>query len=301
MIYNFLAIGEAMIELAPLAQTDEYKLAFAGDSFNTSWYLKRSNPAMNVNFASRIGVDETSEKFLSYLRAYGFGTDYISRSETRTMGLYLISLKDGERSFSYWRGQSAAREMLKGRALIEDACSASDMIYFSGITLAILDETSRQQLLEILAKARAGGAQIAFDSNLRPKLWASGTEMCEWVAKASEVCDVILPSFDDEAKYFGDADPKGTMERYLAAGAQTVVVKNGGGEILYTHRGEVGKFVPQKVANIVDTTAAGDSFNGGFFAHFDTSGDIQASIKEACELASKVIGQRGGLVEVWGE
>ena len=113
------------------------------------------------------------------------------------------------------------------------AMNASDLIYFSGITLAILPAKGRETLLTAARKARAAGKTIAFDPNLRPRLWVSDTEMTETIMQAATVSDIVLPSFEDEADWFGDANPKATADRYLNAGAVTVIVKNGADPVLY--------------------------------------------------------------------
>jgi 2-dehydro-3-deoxygluconokinase len=115
--------------------------------------------------------------------------------------------------------------------------------------------------------------------------------------RAATVSDVILPSHDDEAMFFGDANPDATLQRYLSAGATTVVVKNGGGDIVYSDAGHAGSLTPAMVEKIVDTTAAGDSFNAGFLAEFGSS-DIEGAIQAGCARAGKVIGGRGALVDV---
>ena len=134
------------------------------------------------------------------------------------------------------------------------------------------------------------------DSNLRPRLWPSTDAMCDAVMEAATVSDIVLPSYDDEAAYFGDANPQATLDRYLATGATTIVVKNGPGEVLYSQGGTTGTYTPTAIAMVKDTTAAGDSFNAGFFAGLAQTGDMQAAIAQGSEIAAQVISQRGALV-----
>ena len=44
---------------------------------------------------------------------------------------------------------------------------------------------------------------------------------------------IVLPSFDDEKTVFGDNSLAACAARYRKAGAETVVVKNGGGDMLF--------------------------------------------------------------------
>ncbi|EPX76971.1 2-dehydro-3-deoxygluconate kinase [Litoreibacter arenae DSM 19593] len=284
-----------MVEMAP-AENGLYSMGFAGDTFNTCWYLRRQRPDWAVDYVTAVGRDAVSDRMVSMLADAGLGTEHVQRRDDRTVGLYMIELQDGERSFSYWRGQAAARLLAEDAAPLARAFEGAGIVYFSGITLGVLEGQGRKVLLEQVAQARAAGCKVAFDSNLRPRLWDSETQMCDAVMEAASVADIVLPSYDDEAAYFGDDGPQGTMQRYLDAGVSCVVVKNGGGPVEYIDNGTRGQFTPQAAARVVDSTAAGDSFNAGFFAALDHG--VAAGVEAGSALAGKVIQGRGALVDV---
>ncbi|WP_102108483.1 sugar kinase [Oceaniglobus roseus] len=294
---RFVSVGECMVELAPSSEAGLYAMAFSGDTFNTAWYARGVLPAdWTVDYVTAVGCDGVSGRMLDFARDSGIGTGHVARIEGRTLGLYLIELKEGERSFVYWREQSAARLLAEDPARLAAAFSGADVVYFSGITLAVIGAEGRSNLLSEVRRARAAGALAVFDPNLRPRLWPDTEAMCAAVMEAAAVCDIALPSFDDEAQHFGDADPEATASRYAGAGASMVAVKNGGGAVLV--RGRLGDslFEPDPVAEVVDTTAAGDSFNAGFLAaHLDRAPD-RAAAEAGAKLAGKVIGGRGALV-----
>ncbi len=296
--FRFLAIGECMVEMAPSETAGQFRMGFAGDTFNTVWYLRQLCPNWQTPYLTRVGDDAVSGDLLAMMQSAGIDTGAIGVSSERSVGLYLISLQDGERSFSYWRDRSAARQLAADPAALAAAMDGADLIYASGITLGVLEGEGRANLLNALANARAAGATIAFDSNLRPRLWPSTKAMCDAVMDAAAVSDIVLPSYDDEVDYFGDASPQATLDRYLSAGASTVVVKNGPGEVLYQHNGVTGTYKPTAITTVVDTTAAGDSFNAGFFAGLVETGDMQTAIAQGSNVAAQVIGQRGALVQL---
>jgi 2-dehydro-3-deoxygluconokinase len=295
---RFVSLGECMVELSPTGQADQFRRAFSGDTFNTAWYLRRCLPAdWAVDYVTAVGTDAISDRMIAFMAGAGVGTRHIARHSGRTVGLYLIELQDGERSFVYWRGESAARLLAQDRAELDHALHAAGFVYFSGITMAILSPPDRATLLAAIAAARLQGARVAFDPNLRPRLWPSTDEMRKVITEASGHADLILPSFEDEAVHFGDADPQATAARYHAGGAQTVVVKNGADEILASHDGAVTRWRPPAVARIVDTTAAGDSFNAGFLAQSMAGKSIDDALKYGSALAAKVIAGPGALVQ----
>lgn len=293
-----LSIGETMAELAPTERPGDYRLGFAGDTFNTAWYLARCATDLSVSYLTVVGDDAISRDLTSFMRSSGIDDTYVRTSPDRTIGLYMISLKNGERSFSYWRGQSAARNLANDRAYLDDAMSAADLIYFSGITLAILDPEEREVFLAALNSARLNGKTIAFDPNLRPQLWPSSTTMTSTIMQGAAVSDLVLPSFEDEADWFDDACPNATAARYAEAGAITVVVKNGPLPVIY-FEGEVRREVPvTPVDQLVDSTAAGDSFNAGIIAGHALGLSLASGISFACALSREVVQQKGALVEV---
>lgn len=294
-----LSVGEAMVELSPADEPSLWRLGFAGDTLNTAWYLRRLLPRDRaIGFMSRIGVSPFSDAMRDFIEAAGLDVTHISRDPAAEVGLYAIHLTGGERSFSYWRGQSAARGLADDGAALDHAFAAADWIYLSGITLAILPPAGRDRLLASLARARDDGARIAFDPNLRPRLWADAATMRGAVERAAALADEMLPSFDDEHDQFGDPAPQATIDRYLAAGARQVVVKAGGEPVRFGGADGTGCVDDLRREAPVDTTAAGDSFNAGYLAARLAGHGVADAIRAGHAVSRQVIRQRGALVEI---
>lgn len=287
-----------MVEMAP--QPDgHYAMGFAGDTFNTAWYARACLPAgWQVDYLTAVGRDAVSDRMVDFIRGAGVGVSHIARIDGRTVGLYLIELQGTERSFSYWRSTSAARCLADDPNRLAQALAGARIAYVSGITLAILDPEARARLLAALASARAAGTLVAFDPNLRPRLWPTEAAMCRAVTEAAAMADIVLPSFEDEARHFGDANPMASAQRYLRAGAKAVVVKNGAAETLYAAGDTIARHTPPPVHHVVDTTAAGDSFNAGFLAAWLSGADPVAAMAAGASVAGRVIGARGALIAV---
>ena len=159
-------------------------------------------------------------------------------------------------------------------------------------------DQDRSNLLEALKYARENSSIIVFDTNLRPQLWESTDEMRDAITRAAAVSNIILPSFDDEENYFGDADPAATIKRYQRSGAELVVVKNGVSEIVATSPDlESTSYNPNIVENPVDTTATGDSFNASFLSNYLVTNNLKQALGAGSELSAQVINQRGALVK----
>jgi 2-dehydro-3-deoxygluconokinase len=284
-----------MVELAP-AGDGLLRQSFAGDTFNTAWYLRRELPQeWAVDYLTAVGQDPLSDRLLAFMTEAGIGTTHVRRLAEATVGLYLISLTQGERSFTYWRGQSAARHLADDPAALDRALAGAALVYFSGITLAILPAALRAPFLERIAQARREGITVAFDPNMRPRLWPSLAVMRAQIALGAAVSDIVLPSFDEEAAQLGDPDPQTTLTRYVALGADRVIVKHGAHRVHAFDRGQVVTYEPMPVPP-VDTTAAGDSFNAGVLAGLVQGLNLEPALAWGAALARHVIASPGALV-----
>lgn len=288
----FLSMGECMVELSE-AEGGLWKLGVAGDTLNTAWYARRALPeGWQVAYFTRLGADHFSAHMRDFIERAGIGTEFIGSDPARNPGLYAISLDKGERSFTYWRSASAARHLADDEAALGAALDAADLVYLSGITLAILAPERRAALLAAIAARKL---PLAFDPNIRPKLWESPAAAREWISRAAAAAHYALPSYDDEAALFGDASPAETLARYAAA--PDVVVKNGGGPIHWQSGGETGVTEGLPRVQPVDTTGAGDSFNAAFLAARLAGKAMPAAIGEGHALAARVVTVRGALME----
>ena len=295
---KILSIGECMAEFSPDEQLGKFNLGFAGDTFNTAWYIANNHADVNSAYFSKVGDDELSDQMLKFMSDNQVDTRYITTVAGSTIGLYLISLVDGERTFSYWRNKSAATFLGQNVDDVGNAMKKQDMIYFSGITLAILDQNSRKNLFSCLKSARRAGKKIAFDPNLRPKLWNDKKEMCDVIMAGANLSDIILPSFEDEATWFSDADPLSTLARYQNVGAETVVVKNAGDPVSFWSQHGTGTYLVESVEKIIDSTAAGDSFNAEILVGLLREIPLADAINNAANLAKKVLMGQGALVKI---
>ena len=295
--FKLVGIGECMVELSG-AGDGLLSKSFAGDVFNTLWYARKAlGENWTVDFYSAVGTDPLSEQILAFIESGNINTAMVRRIPDRRPGLYMIHLDGAERSFSYWRDSSAARQLAADSSSLSAAIDAASVIYFSGISLAILPPEDVDLFLAYLATARAEGKIVVFDPNIRPSLWDDPARMRKVVAQAASETTIVLPSFDDEAAAFEDPNPEATVSRYQSYGSELVVLKNGAGDVLVGVDGSSSTTYPtQPVAKPVDTTGAGDSFNGAFLAEYLMTNDINSSIIAGQACAAEVVCHRGALI-----
>lgn len=298
---HIAVIGEAMLELSGAGETvvlgETVRLGQGGDTLNTAIGLARQN--YRVDYITALGTDAWSDAMVAAWRDEGLGTEHVLRHPDRRPGLYAIRTDTaGERSFDYWRDQSAARDMfnLPGIAAGLAAAGQADWLYLSGITLSILTKDDRKRLIALARDVRAGGGKVAFDPNYRPAGWP-GPDAAQAAFDAfAAVTDVALPTRSDEDLLHPDLETAGHLARWQALGVETVILKDGpagchaaSGGASPTH---IPAFPPQRV---VDTTGAGDAFNAGLLGALASGTLLETALGAACRRASHAIAHHGAI------
>lgn len=295
-------IGECMIELSQKGA--ELNRGFGGDTLNTSVYIARQvkPDALGVHYVTALGTDSFSQQMLDAWQQEAVKTDLIQRMDNRLPGLYFIETDaTGERTFYYWRNEAAARYWLESDQAdaICQALTQFDYLYLSGISLAILSPASRDKLLTLLRQCRANGGKVIFDNNYRPRLWASKEETRDVYNQMLGCTDIAFLTLDDEDALWGEKPVEEVIHRTQAAGVREVVVKRGADSCLVAIQGQPIVDVPAvklPKENVVDTTAAGDSFSAGYLAVRLTGGSAEDAAKRGHLTASTVIQYRGAII-----
>lgn len=290
------AIGECMLELSP-RPGGLFALGFGGDTLNTAVYLARLGVA--VDYLTALGDDGFSDRMLAGWRAEGIGTGLVPRLRGRLPGLYLIEIDDrGERRFSYWRESAPARELftLPQTPEIVTALPGYDLVYLSGISLSLYGEPGRAVLFDALDRARAAGARVVFDGNYRPRNWSAVAQARAAMDAMLDRVDIVLTSAEDEGAVHGDADAQATVMRLRARGIEEIVVKLGSEGALVAGPAGATRLPATPLGPVVDTTAAGDSFNAAYLAARLGGRDAVAAAQAGHLLAGSVIAHPGAII-----
>ena len=289
-------IGECMVELSE-HPGGALTRAFGGDTLNTALYLARLG--VPVDYVTALGDDPFSSEMAAAWAAEGIGTDLVLRAPGRVPGLYLIRTDDrGERSFFYWRDSAPVRDLfgLPGLEAVEAAVCRADLVYVSGITLSLFDPASREKLFALLARARAAGARVAFDTNFRSRGWPDRAEARRVFDRALRGSDVVLASVEDHALLHGSDDPMALAHHLREAGVAEAVVKlaHPACHVVSAPGGETVEAEP--VEGVVDTTAAGDSFAAGYLAARRAGRVPAEAARVGHRVAGAVVQFRGAVI-----
>jgi 2-dehydro-3-deoxygluconokinase len=297
-----VAIGECMLELSRVGKVrrlgDGWRLGYAGDTFNTAFYLRHLG--VPVAYMTALGIDAYSMEMREAWIAAGIDVSLVLVDEQRLPGLYAISTApDGERSFNYWRSDSAARRLfaLRGIEAALNSAAQAELLYLSGITLSLFGATERARLLQLAQDVRQRGGQVAFDPNYRPRGWSSAAAAREAVEAFAPAVSVALPTADDEALLWGESTPAQIATRWLDWGAAEVVVKRGADGCVVTTRAASVAVAAIAVPAVVDTTGAGDSFNAAYLAARRAGRDVAEAGAAGNRLAAQVVQRPGALLQ----
>lgn len=302
MSVSIAVIGECMLELTHSntiadASAKPLNLRYGGDTLNTAVYLSRHG--VDVSYFTALGDDELSDWMIKEWRAEGVDCANVIQQPGRVPGMYMVNVAaNGERSFLYWRKDSPASQMFRSDSAIEhiaNSLNAFEYVYLSGISLAILDETSLQKLLNVLNSYRSSGGKIVFDGNYRPHLWGTPERAKKAYQAIYRLTDIALPTLEDEAELFGFESAEEVINATLDYGVREVVVKQGAKGCLAHYDGNSVLVEAEKVKPI-DTTAAGDSFNAAYLAVRFDGQDVSSACRSGHRLAGKVVEHSGAII-----
>jgi 2-dehydro-3-deoxygluconokinase len=246
---------------------------------------------LQVDYLTRLGDDTFSDAILQQLGDEGIGRSLIQRCPGRQPGLYLISNDaSGERQFSYRREHSPAREMF------DDPISLSGygLFYLTGITLAITRD-GIDNLVALLTRLRQEACTIVFDPNYRPHLWQDREQAQFHYRQILPLCDILLPTLEDETALWGIDTVEDCHSMYRAFGLRELVIK---GPELVTEVFCGQEHVSRRASAVtaVDTTGAGDSFNAGYLAARLQDKSIADAVACAQKLSATVVQHRGAIL-----
>ena len=293
-------IGECMLELSAAGDNGLKQLAYGGDTLNTSMYMAKAG--CKVDYVSALGDDPHSAMMIDAWQRAGINCQLVVRKPGRLPGLYMIETdQHGERSFYYWRDQAPARELFDNADEADGLFAALlnfPLLYLSGVTLSLYSATALKRLLSFLSRYRAAGGLVAFDSNFRPQRWPDLNDAQQIFCDVYRQTDIALPTLDDEQLLFSVVNSEQLAAQLAAFGVSEIVIKRGAkGCDCYTD--DEHCWQPAiSVANIVDTTGAGDSFNAGYLSARMQGLSVAQAAQRGHHYASQVVGQCGAIVDI---
>jgi 2-dehydro-3-deoxygluconokinase len=280
--FDIVAIGEAMVEFNQTGDAGgrSYLQGFGGDTSNA--VVAASRQGARCAYVTRLGNDDFGRMLLDLWRREGVDSDEVGIDATAPTGIYFVRHDTGGHSFSYLRAGSAASRMQPADVPTDLVCS-SRILHVSGISQAI-SASATEAVVHAVQVARAAGVLVAYDPNLRLKLWP--LERAREVIMATiPLSDHFLPSLDDVQQVSGLTSPDAIVDWSHRQGARTVVLKLGRQGCLVSD-GRRCVAVAAHSVDAVDATGAGDCFDGSYLARLARGDDPLAAARWACAAAA---------------
>ena len=279
MDFDLLCFGEAMMELTRMGSGD-YKAGYGGDTSNCA--IAAARQGARSGYVTAVGDDAFGRELIELWQGEGVATDFVRTDGTAPTGLYIITPSPAGRDFAYYRAGSAASRYTPAD-LPRDALKRTRIVQLSGISQAI-GEGPRTAGVALIEAARRAGCEVAYDTNLRLKLWDLETAR-ETMHAAMAGCTIALPSIDDSRILTGLEDADAIADAYLAMGPSVVALKMGeAGAMIATATTRVT--IPPHPVTPVDATGAGDTFDGAFLARLAAGCDPVSAGRYAAVAAA---------------
>ena len=298
--FDLIGIGECMVELrgdVALGLATSLNCGYGGDVLNA--LVAASRMGGRSGFVTRVGADPFGASLLRKWQAEGVDLAHAKLIQGEN-GVYFISLSaGGERDFTYRRHGSAASTMVP-EDLDEGYIASAACLLVSGITQAI-SATAQATTLAACAVAKRHGVRVAFDPNYRERLWAGRGGLRAASAAMHEILpyvDLMLPSYpSDAALLLRPCDSAASaaaqfndlgVELAQKCGAQ------GSGLML---DGSYVEVAPALASRVLDTTGAGDTWNGVYLLQRMNGVAALVAAVTANQAAAEKLAHRGAIPE----
>ncbi len=273
--YDVAALGELLIDMTNNGKSEQgnamYEANPGGAPCNVLAMLKKLGHS--VSFIGKVGDDIFGNELKGVLEDTGIDTrGLVMDKEVRTTLAFVKTFDDGDRDFSFYRNPGA--DMMLKKEDIDDELVKDARIFHFG-TLSMTHPGVREATIHAVETAKAAGALISFDPNLREPLWDSMDEAKEQVLKGLGYCDILKIS-DNEIQWLTGEDDytEGVKRIYEKYDIKLITVSLGkeGSRAYYRKEGLPEEFMmvsakPFLQKDTIETTGAGDTF-GGCILHF---------------------------------
>jgi 2-dehydro-3-deoxygluconokinase len=265
MAVDILCMGEPMLEFNQLPPDADGRVLYlqghGGDTSNAA--IAAARQGVRAGYVTAIGQDAAGDSFMELWRSEGVDTSTVIRSAEASTAVYFVTHDAKGHHFTFYRAGSAASRYAP-RDVPEAAIAQAKILYASGISQAI-STSAADAVFHAISIARRHGVKVAYDTNLRLRLWPPARAKAIIDAAIGQA-DMAFPSRDDAEALTGLSDAEAIADHYLRLGCPLVAVKCGADGALLATAGGLRLRAPAHRVKAVDATGAGDAFCGAFMA-----------------------------------
>ena len=260
-LYDVVALGEVLIDFTQNGKSAQGNGLFeanpGGAPGNVLAML--NNLGKKTSFIGKVGNDQFGLMLKATLEELGIGTENLMLDDEVHTTLALVhTFEDGDRDFSFYRNPGADM-MLRADEVQEELIQSTKIFHFG--TLSMTHEGVREATKKALDVAKASGAMISFDPNLREPLWKSLDEAKEQVLYGLQYADILKIS-DNEIQWLtGEEDyTEGVKKIREMKDIPLILVSMGKEGSRAYYKDMIVEVKPFLQKNTIETTGAGDTF-----------------------------------------
>ncbi|CAN7276044.1 ribokinase [Paenibacillus sp. LjRoot153] len=231
-----------------------------------------------VEMVGCVGGDPFGKQMLEQLTNEGVGTSYVLVDPQQTTGVALIQVQDGENRITVVPGANASVTP----AHVE---RAKDVFVGADILLVQL-EIPQETVMYAVQLAKSHGVKVILNpapaAVLPDEIWPFVD-----LVTPNETEAVILTS-----EQIAGSDQAGIMNELRSLTKTDVIITQGEKGVSYHLNGVEGSYPAYRV-NVVDTTAAGDSFNAALAVWHGESYTLEQSIAFAAKVGALTVSSFG--------
>lgn len=265
--HDVIALGELLIDFTESGVSENGMKLFEQNPGGAPANLLTSVSHMGYKAAmiGKIGSDMHGSFLKKMLEQEGICTDYIVEDDSVFTTLAFVAINaSGERHFSFAR-KPGADTCLSVKELNLRSLQECKVFHFGSLSLT--DEPARTATMEAVKAAKAAGALISFDPNYRASLWRKDADAVEEIQNVLPYVDMLKISDEESVLLTGEDECSKAAEKLLKQGPKLIAVTLGGQGVCLADQ-ERCEQIPGFLAEVVDTTGAGDSFWGGFLSKY---------------------------------
>ncbi len=250
--------------------------AMVGGGKGANQAIAAARLGADVTFVARIGSDVFGDRALQAFRDEGMCVDFVTRDAQAPSGVALILVdRSGENVIAVAPGANGQ--------LLPEHVNAAEAAFRGADAVLLQLEIPVESVSTAAALAKSCGARVILNpapaSALPPDLLS--------------IVDVLTPNETEAALLSGcDGDPGTLASRLLKIGPRCVVMTLGSSGALVATP-DASKHVPAPRVDAVDSTAAGDAFNGALAVGLCEGMDLEAAVRFAVKAAAISVTRRG--------
>jgi len=227
-----------------------------GSPANTA--LACSRLGADVQFLGRFGNDVFGERARVRLLENGVGLDAsVAAPEPSTLAVATTD-EDGHATYAFWT-QGTADWQWSADELADVPSPQTRAVHTASV--ASWTPPGAELIIDMLARARAGGCLVSYDPNIRPAL--IGERSAALIEAAIGTAHLVKVSDEDVASLYPGLGPVQAARSWLSRGPSLVVLTAGADGARAMREGHADVVVPAAAVTVADTIGAGDTFTAG--------------------------------------